>query len=70
MASERYVRPPLLAREAPAAWIAVWRFRLVALALLAVLVLIAVLLFRQLTGDTEQDPGVGALHHLMTTRSG
>ena len=64
MASERYVRPPLLAREAPAAWIAVWRFRLVALALLAVLVLLAVLLFQRLTGATAQDPGVGALSAL------
>ena len=70
MASERYVRPPLLAREVPAAWIAVWRFRLVALALLAVQVLIVVLLFRQLTGATEQEPGVGALHQFMTTRLG
>ncbi len=67
MASERYVRPPLLAREAPAAWIAVWRFRLVALVMLAVLVLLAVLLFQQLTGSTAQDPGVGALSTLTAT---
>lgn len=61
MAAERYVRPPLLAREAPPAWLAVWRFRLVALVALALLVLVAVLLFRQLTGATAQDPGVDAL---------
>ena len=61
MAAERYVRPPLLAREAAPAWVAVWRFRLVALLVLAVLVLLAVLMFRQLTGATAQDPGVGAL---------
>ena len=67
MASDRYVRPPLLAREAPPAWLAVWRFRLVALAVLAALVLGAVLLFRQFTGATAQDPGVGALGPVTAT---
>ena len=61
MVRERYVRPPLLAREAPSPAAATWRFRLGALLLLAVLVLLAVVAFRQLTGTTAQDPGVGAL---------
>jgi len=58
---ERWVRPPVVAREAPPAWIALWRFRLLALLLLALLVLGAVALFRQVTGANAQDPGVGAL---------
>jgi hypothetical protein len=61
VAAERWVRPPVVAREAPPAWIAVWRFRLVALVVLALLVLAAVLVFRQVTGANAQDPGVGAL---------
>ena len=63
---ERWVRPPVVAREAPPAWIAVWRFRLLALLVLALLVVAAVLVFRQLTGANAQDPGVGALSLLLT----
>jgi hypothetical protein len=59
--AERWVRPPVVAREAPPAWIAVWRFRLVALVVLALLVVVAVLVFRQVTGANAQDPGIGAL---------
>lgn len=62
--AERYVRPPLLAREPAPAWRAVWRFRLLGLVALALLVLVAVLLFRELTGATAQDPGIGALVRL------
>ena len=69
MAPERYVRPPLLAREAPAAWVAVWRFRLLALVVLALLVLLAVVVFRQLTGATAQDPGLEALSRLLVPPS-
>lgn len=58
---ERWVRPPLVAKEPAPAWIAVWRFRLLALVVLALLVLAGVLLFRQLTGANAQDPGVEAL---------
>ena len=61
MAAERWVRPPVVAREAPPAWIALWRFRLVALLVLALLVLAAVLVFRQVTGANAQDPGIDAL---------
>ena len=59
--AERWVRPPVVAREPAPAWVAVWRFRLLALLLLALLVLAAVLVFRQFTGANAQDPGVGAL---------
>ena len=58
---ERYVRPPLVGKEPPPAWLAVWRFRLVALVVVALLVLLCVLAVRQLTGANAQDPGVGAL---------
>ena len=61
MPAERWVRPPVVAREPAPAWVAVWRFRLLALLALALLVLVAVLVFRQLTGANAQDPGVGAL---------
>jgi hypothetical protein len=61
LVSERWVHPPVVAREPRPAWVAVWRFRLVALIVLALVVLAAVLLFRQLTGVNAQDPGVEAL---------
>ena len=64
---ERYVRPPVLAREPAPAWIAVWRFRLVMLVLLALLVLAAVLLFRELTGANAQDPGVESLRATLSS---
>jgi hypothetical protein len=65
VAAERWVRPPVVAHEAPPAWIALWRFRLLALALLALLVLAAVLVFRQVTGANAQDPGIDALGALL-----
>ena len=58
--AERWVSPPLVAREPPPAWVAVWRFRLAALLVLGLLVLATVLLYRQLTGANAQDPGIGA----------
>jgi hypothetical protein len=63
--AERYVRPPVIAREPAPAWIAVWRFRLLALLVLAVLVAAGFVLFRQFTGATAQDPGIGALATLL-----
>jgi hypothetical protein len=57
---ERWTRPPLVPREPPPAWAATWRFRLVALLLLALLVAGAVQLFRVLSGATAQDPGIDA----------
>lgn len=61
MLSQGYVRPPLTASEAAPEWVARWRFRLVMLVFVAVLALVAVVLFRQLSGANAQDPGIGAL---------
>ena len=58
--AERWVRPPVGAREAPPAWRARWRFRLLALLLLALLVAAGFQLFRVLSGATAQDPGINA----------
>ena len=57
---ERWTRPPLVPREAPPAWRATWRFRLVALLLLALVVAGGVQRFRYFSGATAQDPGIGA----------
>ena len=65
MPRERWVSPPVVAREAPPTWLALWRFRLLALVLLAVLVVVAVLAFRELTGANAQDPGIDALAPLL-----
>ena len=65
MPSERWVSPPVIAREAPPAWIAIWRFRLLALVLLAALVVLAVVVFRQVTGANAQDPGIDAIGALL-----
>jgi hypothetical protein len=56
---ETWVRPPVVAREAPPAWRARWRFRLLALLLLALLAAGAVQAVRVLGGATAQDPGIG-----------
>jgi hypothetical protein len=58
---EQYVRPPLVPREPPPAWIAVWRFRLIALLLLVVLVMIGYRAFREFSGATDQDPGLNSM---------
>ncbi len=60
MAREHYVRPPLVAREAPAAWRAVWPFRVVVLVLLALLTLGLVYAFSALNDTASQDPGLNA----------
>ena len=57
---EHWTRPPLVPREAPPAWLATWRFRLVALLVLALLAAGAVQLVRWATGATAQDPGISA----------
>jgi len=61
---EHYVRPPLVPREAPPAWRAVWRFRLTALLLLLLLVLLVYRLYQQFSGATDQDPGLSSLSAL------
>ena len=57
---EQWVRPPVVAREPGRTWPARWRFRLVALLLLALLVAGGVQAYRVLSGATAQDPGIGA----------
>ena len=59
--AEHYVRPPLVPREAPAAWRSVWPFRLVALLAVLLLGLLVLALYQQLSGATAQDPGIGAV---------
>jgi hypothetical protein len=58
---EQYVRPPLVPREAPPAWLAVWRFRLVALVVLVLLVLLSYRVYQEFSGATDQDPGLSSL---------
>jgi len=60
-AREHWTRPPVVPREAPPAWRAAWRYRLVALLLLVLVVAGVVQLFRVMSGATGQDPGIGAL---------
>lgn len=57
--AERYVRPPLIASEAPSTRLAVWRYRLVAILLLAGLVVAVVLLLIKVLGIGNEDPGFG-----------
>jgi hypothetical protein len=58
--SDRYVRPPLIAKEPPSRWVAVWRFRVVALIILAALALAVLFIARHLI-NTEQNPTFGTL---------
>ena len=57
---ESYVRPPLVPREATPTWVVVWRFRLAALLLMVVVVLLGYRAFQSYSGATDQDPGIGA----------
>jgi hypothetical protein len=57
---ESYVRPPLVAREAPPPWLAIWRFRVTALALLVLVVIVGYYAFEHLSGATAQDPGLSS----------
>ena len=58
---ERWTSPALVAKEAPPAWFAVWRFRAVAIAFLALFVWLVFQLYQQLSGANDQDPGLDAL---------
>ena len=59
--AEDYIRPPLVAREPASRLLALWRFRLLAFALLAVLTYLVVLIFLRFSGVNAEDPGIGAL---------
>lgn len=58
---ETWVSPPVVAREVAPAWVAVWRFRAFALALLAIFVYLLYQVFQQFSGANSQDPGLDAL---------
>ena len=59
--ADRYVRPPLLAREPPPRWRAVWRFRLLGLVVMALLLGGLFLAFQALSETASQDPGLNSL---------
>jgi hypothetical protein len=61
---EHYVRPPLVAREAPARWVVLWRFRITALALLVLIVILGYVAFEHLSGAASQNPGLSSLRLL------
>ena len=57
---ESYVRPVVRAREPRPAWVPVWRFRIVVVALILLLALASVEVFRRYVDPNRaQDPGVG-----------
>lgn len=58
---ERWTSPPVVAREAAPAWLPVWRFRLLALVLLAVFVWVLYLVVQRVNGANAQDPDFEAL---------
>jgi hypothetical protein len=57
---EPYVRPPLVAREPSPPWLAIWRFRVTALALLVLVLIAGYTVFQHLSGATDQDPGISS----------
>lgn len=61
---EHYVRPPLVGREAAPAWRALWRFRVTALALLVLLLIVGFAAFEHLSGATSENPGLSSLRTL------
>ena len=58
---EQYVRPPLVAREATARWLVLWRFRATALALMVLLLIAGYVAFQHLSGAASQDPGLSSM---------
>lgn len=55
---ESYVRPVTSAKEPGPAWLPIWRFRLVALLILAVIAFATVRTVQYFQGSTRQDPGL------------
>jgi hypothetical protein len=59
---ERWVRPPVVAAELPSGRLALWRYRVVSLLLLAAVAAAVVLLFLKFSNVTGgEDPGIGGL---------
>jgi hypothetical protein len=57
--TEDYIRPPLIAAEAPSRRAARWRFRIVMAVLVLMVAAAAVIIVRTLTGGGEGSPGFG-----------
>ncbi len=55
---EQYVRPALVVREVGSPRAAIWRFRLVALLLVGLLLVAVAVVFLAFTGSTAEDPGL------------
>ncbi len=55
---EGYVRPPLVGAEPGSRRAAVWRFRLVALVLVAALAALVIWVIRAVQPSEPQDPGI------------
>jgi len=57
---ETWVRPPVVAAEAPNPRLAVWRYRLISLVLLLVVAIAVIWLFLTFSNVTGgEDPGIG-----------
>jgi hypothetical protein len=57
---ENYVRPPILGREPPPRWVAIWRFRLITMIIGAALAVVTALVVLHFV-NTEQNPTFGGL---------
>lgn len=57
--ADRYVRPPVVAREARNPAYARWRYRVVSAVLLAAFAVLALIMLLKLSGATDEDPGFG-----------
>ncbi len=55
---EQYVRPALVAREVGSPRAAIWRFRIVAVLLLGLLLVAVAVVFLAFTSSTAEDPGL------------
>ena len=55
---DRYVRPPIVAREPAPRWVAKWRFRIVSLIIGATLTVVTALVVLHFV-NTEQNPSFG-----------
>jgi len=57
--ADYYIRPPIVAREAPSRQAAIWRFRLYVVVAVAVFVVAMFLIFKAITGNANDNPGIG-----------
>ncbi len=59
--AEDYIRPPIVASEAPNRRAAIWRFRIYVIIAVALLVVGIVLIFTAVTGNSNDNGVVGGL---------